>query len=352
MTLRQRLALRYGAVVLVALALLAGLTYHEFATERRLRELLGPAHQAEGNWGEWAEVYVYAMIPLILLGGWWLTRRSLLPLSKFAKAVERTHVENLREPLPRTGNGDEVDRLAEAFNVMAARLDQSFQQIRDFTLHASHELKTPLTVMHGELETAIRSQDSYTPQQRECLHSLLDEVQRLTKIVDALTLLSRADSGQLQLDRQPVRLAELVRESYEDALILAESNNVQVTLTDCADVVVQGDRHRLRQLLLNLVDNALKYNHDGGRVTLALRHSNNSAEIEISNTGEGIPPDLQPRLFERFVRGEQARKHAIDGCGLGLPIARWIAQAHGGTIQLSSEPGKTTTARVCLPLTG
>jgi len=352
MTLQQRLALHYGAVVAVALLLLGGLTYHEFATEKRLRALLPPDKQEEGSWGESAEVFVYAMIPVILVGGWWFTHRSLRPLSDLAKTVEQTGVENLRRPLSRTGNRDEVDRLTAAFNVMTARLDESFQQVREFTLHASHELKTPLTVMRGELETALRHAETYTPQQQECMLSLLDEVDRLTKIVDALTLLSKADTGQVALQRAPVPLKELVQESYEDALILGEPLGLQVTLGECTETTVIGDRHRLRQLLLNLVDNAVKYNQQPGAVTIALRQRDGTAEIEIMNTGAGIPPGLQPRVFDRFVRGDEARAKAIEGSGLGLTIAQWIAQTHGGSIQLCSVPGQSTTATVRLPLAG
>ena len=350
MTLRQRLALHYGAVALVALALVIGLTYHEVATEREYRRLLGPVDEVEVERRRTFDVVVFSLVPWVVLMGWWVTRRSLLPISNLARMVERIEAENLHEPLPRSGNGDEVDRLTQAFNTTTARLDQSFQQVREFTLHASHELKTPLTVMRVELETALQQPEGLAPPQRECLHNLLDEVQRLSNIVDALTLLTKVDAGQVTLGRQPVGLADLVRESFEDALILAEPEGIGVTLTECADIEVLGDRHRLRQLLLNLTDNAIKYNRPGGTVTLALRKADQAAEIEIVNTGEGIPSALLPRAFDRFVRGDDARARAIEGCGLGLTIAQWIAQAHGGIIHISSEPGKTTTARVRLPL--
>ncbi|MEI6085230.1 MAG: HAMP domain-containing sensor histidine kinase [Verrucomicrobiota bacterium] len=353
MTLRQRLALHYGGVVVVALLLLGGLTYHEFATERRLRSALGPEKEAEAIWGEAVEVFVYAMIPVILVGGWWLTRRSLQPLIDLAKTVEGTGIDNLREPLFRSGNGDEVDRLTAAFNGMRTRVDQSFQQVREFTLHASHELKTPLTVMHSQIDSAIRQGGPFTPETRdcgECMHSLLEEVERLAKIVDALTLLTKADAGQVSLERQPVKLTDLIRESFEDAQILSEPSQIEVTLTECVDVTVTGDRHRLRQLLLNLVDNAIKYNHPAGKITMALRQTNGTAEIVITNTGAGIAVDLQPRVFDRFVRGDEARAKASDGCGLGLTIAQWIAQAHGGTIQIASNPTGLTTVTVRLPL--
>ena len=154
-----------------------------------------------------------------------------------------------------------------------------------------------------------------------------------------------ADAGNVALEREPVRLAELVQECYEDALILAEPGGLRVSLAACADVVTLGDRHRLRQLLLNLTDNAVKYNCPQGTVTIALRPVGEWAEIEIANTGIGIPPELLPRVFDQFVRGQ-----AGEGCGLGLAIAQWIVHAHSGTIRISSEPGQSTIARICLPL--
>ncbi|MCI0536616.1 MAG: HAMP domain-containing histidine kinase [Verrucomicrobiales bacterium] len=350
MTLRQRVALHYGAVLVVALSLVAGLTYHEVATERRLRKLIGDTDESEVQRRKVFDVVVFSMIPFVLFAGWWFTRRSLLPISNLAKTVERIQPHTLREPIPRTHNGDEVDRLTEVFNSMTARLHESFQQIREFTLHASHELKTPLTVMRAQLETRLQNAKSLSPEDLAWLESELNEVNRLSQIVDSLTLLAKGEAGQLKLERKPVRLDELVRESFEDAQIMAEPQGVKVTLGDCEAVEISGDRDRLRQLLLNLTDNAVKYNRPGGSVSIALRRRNGTAEVEIINTGEGIPPELQARIFERFVRGDEARSRAIEGCGLGLTICRWIVQSHAGTIELSTDAGKKTTALVRLPI--
>jgi len=350
MTLRQRFTWGYGTIMLACFFLVIGLAHHEFVTEAKVRRQLGTKESQESAWGDAVEVLCYCVIPVVLAAGWWLMRRTLRPIDELTRAVARLQAETLSEPLPRTENGDEIDQLAAAFNAMRDRLDRSFRQIQEFTLHASHELKTPLTVMRGELEIAIQHEGTFTTAQQECLHSMIDEVERLTKIVDALTLLTKADAGELRLEQKPVRLAELVHESYEDALILAESEGLKVTLGECADLIVIGDRHRLRQLLLNLADNAVKYNCPNGSVAIALRQQDGAAEIEIANTGAGITPELQSRIFDRFVRGDDARAKAIDGSGLGLTIARWIIQAHHGTIKLSSEPGKTTTAVVSLPL--
>jgi signal transduction histidine kinase len=220
--------------------------------------------------------------------------------------------------------------------------------LREFTLHASHELKTPLTVIHGELETALQN-ETLPAAQRERLESELDEVQRLTKIVDGLTLLTKADAGQIALAREPVRLDELVREAHADAQSLARPRDVQVELRTCDEATVIGDRHRLRQLLLNLTDNAIKYNVPKGSVVIELRRVAGAAELTITNTGPGIPVEILPRVFDPFFRGDPSHSNTVEGCGLGLSIARWIATAHGGELRIASEPGKETIVIAQLP---
>lgn len=348
-TLQRRLALRYGLIVSVCLLALAWLSWHEFVQEPRQFRELGIQEPVGGAWAEVTEVFLYAGVPALFIFGWWFVRRSLKPLHDLARSVEEFHPRNLAARLPRTGNGDEVDRVAAAFNSMAERLEGAFRQIHDFTLHASHELKTPLTIMRIQLETMLRDEGRLSPQQVEWLECELNEVQRLSRIVDALNLLTKADAGLVELARQPVPLHELVRECFEDARILAEPHAVRVALLSCEDVLVPGDRDRLRQLLLNLTDNAIKYNHPGGSVSLTLRRDGDRAELAITNTGAGIPPELRERVFERFVRGEEARSRAIEGSGLGLSICRWIVQAHGGTIALLPGHGGETLACVRLP---
>jgi len=301
---------------------------------------------------ETGELIFQVGVPAVLLGilgGWWLTRRALSPVAELTEAVKKIHESNLREPLPRTGNGDELDRLTGVFNGMLARLDDSFNRTREFTLHASHELKTPLTVLCGETETMLRD-ESLSAAERERAASLLDELRRLARIVDGLTLLARADAGQITLAMEPVRLDELVRDNFADAQILAEPHGIKVELQNCEEVTVRGDRHRLRQLLLNLADNAVKYNQPQGRVTMSLQRAGETAELTIANSGPGIPPESLPRVFDRFFRGDPAHSQTVDGCGLGLSIAKWIVSAHHGTIQIESTPGKLTIVTVRLPL--
>jgi len=233
---------------------------------------------------------------------------------------------------------------------MTARLDASFQRIREFTLHASHELKTPLTVLHGEMETALNDA-ALSSAQREQLSSQLDEIQRLARIVDGLTLLAKADAAQLQLAREPIPLHELVREIFADAQILAQSRGVQISLRECADTVVIGDRHRLRQLLLNLADNAVKYCEPQGRVLMELHAEDAVAKFTVANTGPGISPAQMPHIFEPFFRGDASHRRDVDGCGLGLSIARSIAVAHLGELRVESAPGELTIATLQLPRT-
>lgn len=349
MTLRRSLGWRYSLVVAACLCLLAGLTYHEFVREPRILRELGVQEPPELHFAETAEVLLYGVVPGVFAFGWWFVRRSLRPVDRLVQAVERLDAASLGQRLPRSRNGDEIDRLTVAFNALAGRLEESFQQVHEFTLRASHELKTPLTIMRSQLETMVRDEEALPPRLREWAGGQLDEVERLARIVDSLTLLTQADAGRVVLERLPVAFDDLVRECHEDALLLAEARGVRVTLEECVPGTVNGDRHRLRQLLLNLVDNAVKYNRPDGAVTLALRRAEGSLELTISNDGPGIPPELQARLFHRFVRGEEARRQAVEGCGLGLTICQWIVQAHGGTIDLASVLGGRTHARVRLP---
>lgn len=351
MTIRTRLSLWYATIMFVSLLAMGVLTYRQFAPDPA--EKATPQEQADENdFREVLRTLLGCGVPAALLalaGGWLLMRRALTPVAALTAAAEQVNESNLRHQLPRSGNGDELDRLTEVFNAMTARLDDSFQRVREFTLHASHELKTPLTVLHGELETELRD-EKLSAAQRERLASQLDEVQRLSKIVDGLTLLTKADAGQVQLGHEPVRLDDVVRDAFADAQILAESRGVKVELTACEELTVRGDRHRLRQLLLNLADNAIKYNTPGGDVKLALRRASNAAEFTITNTGPGIPPEWLPKVFDRFFRGDASHNNRVDGCGLGLSIAQWIVSAHGGSIQIASEPAKSTLVTVGLPL--
>ena len=349
MTIRTRLSLWYAGVLTASLLVIGFGTYQEILERFHHEHRREPMEHALAETGEMVFQVGLPAILLGLLGGWWLTRRALAPVTELTEAIKKIHERNLRDPLPRTKNGDELDRLTEVFNGMLARLDDSFNRTREFTLHASHELKTPLTVLCGETETALRD-ESLSVAEREHAASQLDELRRLARIVDGLTLLAKADAGQVALKLEPVRFDELVRDNFADAQILAEPQGIRVELEGCEEITVSGDRHRLRQLLLNLADNAVKYNQPQGRVTMSLRRADGAAEFTIANTGAGIPPEVLPRVFDRFYRGNPAHSPTVDGCGLGLSIAQWIVSVHNGTIKIESVPDKITTVAIRLPL--
>ncbi|MCP5522623.1 MAG: HAMP domain-containing protein [Verrucomicrobiales bacterium] len=362
MTIRAHLTLWYALVLFVSALVIGAVGYHEFVVEPRAghREHEPPgkspsvdeADEESEAWSELLRVALFFGLPAALLGlagGWFLMRKALAPVARLTAAAGRITEHNLEETLPRSGHGDELDRLTEVFNAMTARLHGSFQRIREFTLHASHELKTPLTVLHGELEAAIQD-PGLPPVHRERCETQLAEVQRLGQIVDGLTLLTKADAGLVALARKALRLDELVQDAFADTQILAQPGGIEVRLEACEPSTVCGDRNRLRQLLLNLTDNAIKYNHSGGQVILSLGRSGGRAELTLANTGPGIPAGLQDRVFERFFRGDPSHSNDVEGCGLGLSTAQWIVSAHGGEIRLVSEPPGWTVVTVRLPL--
>lgn len=351
-TLRSRLAFRYGLIALICSGFVVWLMYHEFVEEPAWFKEMGVKQPPEAEVGAWIEAGMFVTLPILFGVSWWLVRKSLKPLGELASGVERFNEQTLGQRMPRTFSGDEVDRMAAAFNAMAGRLEQSFQQIREFTLHASHELKTPLTVMRSQLETSLARETSLSDTQRAALENLHEEVVRLAKIVDGLTLLTKADAGMVALERKLVRFDELVREAAEDAEVLAQPTGVQVRLTQCDSVTVIGDRHRLRQVLLNLVDNGIKYNDKSGWMEISLQRDGDFAELVVTNTGKGIEPELLGHVFDRFARGADAQGKAMEGCGLGLTIAKWVVEAHNGLIRIASELGKTTSVAVRLPVAG
>lgn len=352
MTIRTRLTLWYAVIFSVSLLAIGITMYFDLVVEQRTRMARHHNASIDEDAGEDITqimlLYGGSAVVVGLLGGWWLTRRAFAPVAALTEAVEKIHESNLGQKLPRTDNGDELDRLTEVFNAMTVRLEGSFQRIREFTLHASHELKTPLTIIHGELETELGT-ENLSAEQRERLISRLDEVQRLTKIVDGLTLLTKADAGQITLKFETVSLAEIVRDVFADAQILGKPANLAVRLAASEEIKIHGDKHRLRQLLLNLADNAVKYNQPSGTIEFSLQRQGPDAVLNISNTGKNISPEVLPRVFERFFRGDPAHNSAVDGCGLGLSIAQWIASAHNGHISIVSGENLTTVT-VRLPI--
>jgi len=293
-----------------------------------------------------------AVLPIALLlaggGGWMLARRALRPVDRMTETARRISAEHLTGRVVETGAGDELDRLGQTLNAMLGRLDAAFQEMRQFTADASHELQTPLTILKGEMEVALRSPRSPEEYQR-ILKSALEEIDRIARLVDGLLLLARADAGVLRMDRRPADLAQLVEEVYGQTRILAEARSVNLRLGPVEPISVPGDYAHLRRLLLNLVDNAVKYTLPDGRVTISLQPSGGWASIRVEDTGMGIPPEDQARIFQRFYRSAEARSRGEGGAGLGLCIARSIAEAHGGRIEVESATGRGSTFTVLLP---
>ncbi len=281
------------------------------------------------------------------LGGWLLARRALRPVDRMVEAARRISAERLTERVEETGADDELDRLARTLNRMLTRLDEAFRQVRRFSADASHELQTPLTTLRGELEVALRSARSPDAYQ-ETLRSALEEIERISRLVEGLLILARAESGALRMDRRPVALEELMEEVFWRLKGPADERRVDLRMDVPEPVTVLGDRDRLRRLLVNLVDNAVKYTGPGGSVTLCLKPEPGRALVAVSDTGRGIARTEQDRIFQPFYRSEEVL--AEQGSGLGLSIARSIAQAHGGELSVESVPGRGSTFRVTLPL--
>ncbi len=353
MTLRRRILLFYSITLSLSLVIVGFLSWFEFNEQRNVA-LHGGVEAAlrHDPLVETAEIILLGGLPAILLGiigGGLLMNRALRPIEELTVVLEKTNASNLADPVHRSGNGDELDRMTAVFNGMKQRLGVSFTQAREFTLHASHELKTPLTIMHSTLEQMLG--DAATPAaHRERIASTLEEVQRLSGIVGQLAFLAKADAGLLTVAREPVALDELVRDLTEDASMLAAGASLTVLLVDCEPVKVCGDRMRLRQLLLNLVDNAVKHNHNNGSITLSLRVQDQHAVFQITNTGPVLPPELRARVFERFFRGDAAHGSTVEGSGLGLSIAESIILAHFGSIAMDVTDDGQTRVILSLPV--
>jgi two-component system OmpR family sensor kinase len=293
-----------------------------------------------------------ALFPLGLIlaggGGWLLARRALRPVDHMTRAAQRISGEHLTERLLETGTGDELDRLAQTLNEMLTRLDESFRQVRQFSADASHELQTPLTILKGEIEVALRS--GRTPEEyQQVLKSSLEEIERISRLVEGLLLLARADSGVLRMDHKPVAVDELVAEVAAQMQKMAAARGLSLHLGNLAPVTISGDREQLQRLFINLIDNAIKYTPAGGRVSLSLSEEGDQALIAVTDTGIGLSADEQNQIFTRFYRAAQARSQSGGGAGLGLCIAQSIAEAHGGTIKVLSHPGQGSTFTVVLP---
>ncbi len=293
------------------------------------------------------------LIPIVLaisvFGGYFLAKQSLRPVEEITRTTRKITATNLRERIHVKNPNDEIGRLTETLNNMIGRLEASFEQVQQFSLDASHELRTPLTIMRGEIELALRENKKGTSY-KKTLVSLLEEVLRMTSIIEGLILLAKADSGNAKLERKPTRLDSLVGEIKEDAELLAEQKKISVSISRLDEATVLGDAVRLRQLMLNLVDNAIKYTPEGGKVTLSLKLAEGNAQFAVEDTGIGIPDGELRKIFDRFYRVDKSRSRLPDGLGLGLSISKWIAEAHGGSLIAESRIGYGSKFTITIPI--
>jgi heavy metal sensor kinase len=295
-------------------------------------------------------------IPIALLlasaGGYFLARKSLAPVVAMSSQAGRIGAANLHERLAVQNEKDELGHLAQSFNSLLDRLSESFERQRRFMADASHELRTPVAILRGEAEVALSQQARSQEEYRESLGVLHHEAERLTHIVEDLFTLTRADAGQYPLQPRDFYLEELVGECVHSARTLALAKKISLNFGEASESPLRADESLLRRMILNLLDNAIKYTPEGGHVTVTCHRVGDEYVLSITDTGGGIPADLQPRIFERFFRADKARSRAETdggGAGLGLSISRWIAEAHHGRLELTRSDAGGSTFTAYLP---
>ncbi len=290
---------------------------------------------------------VPAVLILAVLGGYVLAGRLLAPVGAMAEKARQISADRLDQRLPMGPADDEFARLASVFNDTLGRLEEAFERLRRFTADASHELRTPLTALRSVGEVALRERQS--PEAcREAIASMLEEVDRLTRLVDSLLMLARADAGKVRLRRELLDLAALAGEVVEHLRPLADEKQQRLTVELPSAVSVLADRTTLRQALINLLDNAIKYTPTRGEIRVRVFAHDGEAVAVVSDSGPGIPPEERQRVFERFYRLDKARSREMGGAGLGLAIAQWAVAVNAGRIELDSKPGRGSTFRIVI----
>jgi len=296
---------------------------------------------------------LWLVAPLLLigagLGGYLISRRALNPVDRITAAAESISISNLSDRLEVPKTSDELQRLSETLNRMLSRLNSAVQRISQFTADASHELRAPISLIRATAELAVhhkRTNDEY----HEDMVQILAESERTSKLIDSLLLLARADAGGAELQHELTDVSTSVREATDQARTLAAHKRIEMATELDGPVVVHGDGEALRRLSFILVDNAIKYSPEGGRVQVGLRALDGKAVITVSDSGIGISESDLPHIFDRFWRADKVRSRATGGAGLGLSIARWIVDEHHGTIEVESKSGQGSTFSARMPL--
>jgi heavy metal sensor kinase len=289
------------------------------------------------------------VLALAIWGGFWVIKWALAPVKNITLTAEEITSHQLDKRLPTVDTGDEIARLSKTLNQMIGRLEESFQIVNRFTADASHELRTPLTIIRGELETSLLD-ESLSENVRETIYSLIEETENLSTIVQCLLSLSRLDSGSAQMEKVRLSFGDLVWSTMEQMVPLAEEKHVALTAQGEGKVEVEGDRVRLKQVVVNLLDNAIKYTPADGSVTVGLNVSGGQAQLEILDSGPGIAESDLPHVFKRFFRAEKVRLGTFEGAGLGLSIVQSICTAHGGLVKVENRANGGCRFVVQLPL--
>jgi heavy metal sensor kinase len=293
--------------------------------------------------------YAPAALLAATLAAWWLSGFALAPLSRMATAARQIDVKTLERRLPMRGVDDELDRVASAFNDTLGRLEQAVGQMRQFSAALAHELRTPLTVLRGEIELALRRPGADDTQQRAAA-SQIEEIDRLTRLIDHILTLARAESGQIRLTFAPVNVSDLAASLVEQLEPVAQARSIDLRCERSGVVVVEGDAGWLRRLLLNLLDNAIKFTGENGRVVVRVAREGDTARIDVQDTGIGLSTQDAQQVFERFFRADPSRSSTTEGAGLGLSLVQWIAERHLGAVAVRSRLGEGSIFTVTLPI--
>lgn len=316
--------------------------------------LIRLAYSEDSIWSRMRELLLAALLflPVMLaaagLAGYGLARRALAPLEQMARRADEITPQLLHERLPTGDADDELGNLARVFNNLLARLEQSFEQLRRFTSDASHELRTPLASIRSVGEVGLQK-DGSREEYRDIIGSMLEEVNRLTSLIDNLLTIARADAGSLHLQLVEIPVMSLAREAASLFEVLTEEKSLAIIFAGDESATIQGDRLFFRQALVNLLHNAVKYSPAGGAISVRVRRKVAEVIIEIEDSGPGVPLEDHPRIFDRFYRVDKARWRESGGTGLGLAIAKWVVEAHSGKIGLESAPDRGCMFWIRLP---
>ncbi len=281
--------------------------------------------------------------------GRWMAGVALRPLARLAGATRAIDIEDLRRRLPIRGARDELDDVAGAFNDTLARLEHAVGEMRQFSAALAHELRTPLAALRGDVEMAM-AQPAGSADVRRRFASQLEEIDKLKRLIDEILTLARAEAGEIPFTAEAVDLGPLAASLAEQLEPVAQAKGVLLRCDPAEGVVVRGDADWLKRLVLNLVDNAIKFTPEGGRVEVTVSRAGSMARLVVRDTGTGIAPEAQARVFERFFRADPARSTGTAGAGLGLSLAKWIVDRHHGGIEVESQPGEGSIFTVRLPV--